>query len=334
MSTLSDLQDHLSHIHQVQSLDHALETLYQISADRAWVSPQDLALNRHYTYSDPKRNITLKAQVNVVRDKYLAEPIAKTDCSLCLPQNNQGGNRCLYQFPLSDTQAYFIQATPFPLFLRHFVLIHVIHQPMLIGQQALIDLIHFVDAAPRYLALSNSDIAFAGASILDHQHYQVIRDLHLPIQEAAALYHTHLSPLKLELLRYPIAALRLSSPSASSLIEGGTQILLWWKQQAEKNTANLLLKKEGRGYTLILILRNGNRRTPDEIQPIKREGVGVVEVAGYGVYPVPHGENAQAIWHRIEKQGLDIIEKLIAGNSPLKEEEFKSFWQRLLKEVY
>jgi galactose-1-phosphate uridylyltransferase len=322
------LQHQLEQVFAASNLSTVAEQLYDASLSFGWLATDALAAN-HYTQSFTNTyQLTLKAQVNLARSRYQA-PQSDSECPLCLPKHPLINKRCGYQLSL-DKQAYYLQASPFPLFAHHFVLIQQRHQPMFMQAQSLRELCHWVDLAPDYLALSNSDTAFAGASILGHQHYQVVRHLTLPISSAKAQQQIELGNTRLSLLHYPMSSLRLECHDKKSLIQLGGRLITWWKNQQEKNSCNLVLAKKEQGYQLEIILRNGKHRTPQHLQSIKSEGIGVIEAAGYAILPEPQGPNAEQVWQKIKTNSGQILIDILRGNSPTKESGYLQLWQQIL----
>ncbi len=228
---------------------------------------------------------------------------------------------------------FFAKFTPYPLFPYHAILIARKHRAMKMSKGSLIDLFHFIQQAPTYTCCSNSDVKWTGASILQHHHYQVFKKLTLPIQHAKKKWAFKHNNLLFEWLHYPIACCRVSATESDSIIDAGGIIIDLWKGQRDSNTCNLLLDYREKTFHLYIIFRHPSARTPIPIQKVKNEGIGIVEVGGYGIYPVPHGDNADFIWDKINNQGLWVIKSLIAGNNPIKTEQQADFWQCITKAI-
>ena len=79
-----------------------------------------------------------------------------------------------------------------------------------------------------------------------------------------------------------------------------------------------------------MILRNPKYITPERLHPIKKEGIGIVEMAGCGIYPVPKGEHSSALWQTIEQEGDAVIHDIIANNSPINRADYDVLWQAIL----
>ncbi|MDF1795317.1 MAG: DUF4922 domain-containing protein [Coxiellaceae bacterium] len=318
------------------TLTSALDALYQQEIELGYIEPSRLKDNLYYSFDDSKYNVTFKAQVNYLRDHYIQDMAnrpkpAGLECPICYGNIHASGkeNLRVHEFKLAD-QDYFAQFSPYPLFPYHTVVINKKHYPMTMNRQCVIDLVNFIDQAPEYTCCSNSDVQWAGASILQHHHYQTFKNLTLPIQTAHAAFEQQHAEFRLELLNYPIACARLSSSNKDTIIKIGGDLIENWKNQRERNSCNLLLDKRDGQYQLYILFRHPDFRTPIPIQKVKSEGIGVVEVCGYGIYPVPHGDNSEMIWDKINNDGLNVIKYLISGNSPIAEKDYADFWQQLV----
>jgi galactose-1-phosphate uridylyltransferase len=179
-------------------------------------------------------------------------------------------------------------------------------------------------------------VEWAGASILSHHHYQAIEGLKLPITEARFLPRSTIQPEKnttIGLLDFPIAACLIQSSSKEALLHYGSGILTRWRSKnPTKNTCNLALHQTFNDglptYFLYVIFRNPDYRTPPALTHIKSEGVGIIEVCGEGIYPVPSNPN---VAEQIKLDGLRIIKEIIAGNSPMDPSDAERFFEEICK---
>lgn len=320
--SLAYLQKQLTHLHQQCHLTGVLDALQNESLRLNYINAEQLKINKHYSFYDAEYQLTFKAQVNIARSQYVPDldNTRKSACLICYDNVYLKPKLRVYEFSL-NSKTFFVQATPFPLYSHHFVVISRDHRPMHMNSDSVSDLCSLADDLPGYTLCSNSDIAWAGASILDHHHYQVIRALDLPIFNAKAsttkmLYHEN-ALVQVESLHYPILSKRVTSHNKLALVHIAAQIIDKWKQQIPgKNTCNLALMKCGEEYQLTIIFRNSDFRTRASLQHIKREGVGVLEVAGIGIYPEPQGDAAPSIWQQLTVNGLTVIKDIISDNNP------------------
>lgn len=341
----SKMQTYLDSIYQQQDLTEVLEQLFTWSLQTGYLTEGKLYDNPHYRYLDPRTHIEYKTQVNIARSKYSPKPLSGKDipklhCPICFENIGIAGKENLraFSFELTEGREFFIQYTPFPIFPYHIVIIDKKINPMIMGKQSIIDMLAFTKKAPQYVMLSNSDVVGAGASIISHHHYQAIKNCKLPIMQAKALtgcqhrVSNHNGDCQLALLNFPIACLKLTSTSEELLSTLAGNIIQYWKAQSPgKNTCNLLLHRLSDEIHAYILFRNPQHLTPASLQYIKSEYIGIIEVCGEGIYPVPTGDDSDQIWQQIETDGLNIIKGIIEGNNPIKETQYFDFFNTIVR---
>jgi UDPglucose--hexose-1-phosphate uridylyltransferase len=342
----SHIQKALEKIHTDFGFEAALDALYQWEYEAGYITDAKLQDNLRYAYQDPETGVVFRTQINIARSHYNPTPLAGKNspplhCPICFENIHTPGkeNLRVFEFLLSNKN-FFAQLTPFPLYPKHFVLISKKITPMIMNHHSIEDMVNFLALAPSYTVFSNSDVEWAGASILTHHHYQAIQNLKLPITEAKIIpdyliiksaptgIQTHIG-----LLDFPMASCVIQSTDPKNLIWYGQKIIQHWRTPDPKNTCNLVLQgvqdprnKNITDYFLYIIFRNPEHRTPESLKIIKSEGVGVIEVCGEGIYPVPTNPE---ISDQIKHHGLEIIKKIITGNTPLLRQDFPIFFKNL-----
>ncbi|MCA9732692.1 MAG: hypothetical protein H6696_00250 [Deferribacteres bacterium] len=333
-----EIQAYLELEYEKNNFQHVLELLVQWGQRTGYYSPEMLKVNKHYSYLDQETGVRFTIQINYQRDRYQPLPMQaangmKLHCLICIENIGLPGkeNLRVFQFRLPQNRKFFIQLTPYPLREKHFVLVELAKNPMRMDKNSVADLVHFVDMAPDYVGCSNSDVEWAGASILAHHHYQVFEKLHLPIMQAK--YHSDLQRNESEkitfgLLNFPMACCKIIMQNRTKFIEVCGELIHAWKtMDPGRNTCNLIVHKQGADYVCYLIFRNPKFRTTEKWQAFKTEGVGIIEVAGEGILPVPKGENAQYQFLTIQKNGLNVIKGIIGENNPIQETHFPQHFQ-------
>ena len=318
-------------------MSRAMEYLFRWELKSGYITRRQYAGSERHSFRDGETGITFRLQVNFARSGYTPSSPENHEnppvhCAICRENVGKPGKEKLRVFDfLLGNRAFFLQLTPFPLFDRHFVLVLTEPEPQNVDEAALDQMFRFLELAPDYTVCSNSDVAWAGSSILEHQHFQVFRLLHLPVMnaEAAKGQSFRIDNCLLEVLNYPMAVIRITGPSDEPIQRIGWRLIRNWKSRDPgRNTVNLVLSDERaarrgyarrgnarRGNALYIFLRNPDYRTPSDLQSLKREGVGVIEAAGEAILPVPED---QKLWKRIRKEGLSVIKGIIEGNSPVK----------------
>ncbi len=339
----ADVQEYLSRAYERSGLRRVLDLLWEWESRVGYFNLESLKQNRRYHYYDEDTAVTLRAQINFARNQYTPQPPASSNsravhCAICYDNLELPGKEKLrvFRFLLTEESEYFVQVTPFPLFEKHFVVITMDERPMQMSRQSLADLVRFVELAPGYVGCSNSDVEWAGASILAHHHYQVFDQLDLPIMHArfAASCYGQTATLAFGLLDFPLACCKVTSTARAPMLQACGNIIAAWKQlEPGKNTCNLVVVKEATHYCCYILFRHPAFRTAEELLAIKSEGVGVIEVAGEGIYPVPSGEHAEAIWRRLEHDGLNVIKGLLASNNPVPRKNFGELFELMTRAV-
>lgn len=337
--TQKQMQSYLEQVNQLKGLPAVLQKMNQWAHKVGYLTKKKLSDNQHFEYLDKKTGVTFKTQINYARSNYTPEPlkgkkIPKLHCPICFENVGVEGKKDLrvFSFDLSEGRSFFIQQTPFPLFPYHFILIDHEQNPMRVNKQSLEDLTHFIEMAPGYVGCSNSDIEGAGASIVHHHHYQIFKKLQLPIMEAEwrddAFERTNVSgyTVKWGLLNYPCATIKVVCRNKTAFIRTLNSLIRHWKKREKGNTANLVIQHEEGYWVGYAILRNPEFQTPEWILPIKSEGIGVIEAAGEGIYPVPSGDNEGWAWQQIEKHGLKVIKGIVEGVNPVAEENVSTLF--------
>ena len=283
--------------------------------------------NEYFRFADPELRVDVRLQVNYSRLGYTAPPpTSAVSCPLCFGNIGIPGKELLrVQESALAGVPYFFQLTPFPLCEGHFVGNCRTHEPMRIAAPALCESADFVRQCPGWLVASNSDVAWAGASVLSHHHIQIFRDLQLPVESASAISHTTRADLSSELLSWPCPVVRLVGNPGAVLEEAVGLVTRWKATDPGSATCNYLMRCVDRTLAIHLFFRHPKYRTPDALRTIKSEGVGIIEVAGEVIVP-PLKEKTRAQNREYFLQhGLDTVRGIIAGNGPF-DQTFNRQW--------
>ena len=334
-----EIQRRLDAIREASDLSTVMDCLFRWELAAGYITREKLEQVERLEFPDPETGVSFRIQVNYARTKYSdaqerakkeATPAGPRPCLLCRENVGRPGRERLrvYEFPLDGRERrFFLQLTPFPLYPYHFVPVSSEHSPQLIDAQTVRDMLDFLRLAPDYTVASNSDVQWAGASILTHLHYQVLRGVRLPVMDArpASGLERKLPGLAIGFLRYPLPAFRFAGAEEVAVREAVSALIgLWKSRDPGRNTVNLtLVRAPGPppGFELTVLLRNPDYRTPLALRRFKSEGVGVIEASGEAILPVPRGPDAQAMWGEIRGNGLALTKALIAGNSPPQDRE-------------
>lgn len=320
----SRIQRYLDDVCRKGGLAAAMERLYQWELKVGYISEEKLSENEKYTFKDPETGIDFRLQLNVARSRYTPTPESDQNlpllhCIICRENVGRPGKEDLRIFDfLLGGEPYFLQLTPFPLFTHHFVLITAEPRSQNVNALAVTRMFQFLSLVPEYTVCSNSDVEWAGSSILEHQHFQVFKALQLPVMDASVIKSIgwKRSQTRVDMLDYPIAVMRVHGPNETSVERMGAALIETWKMlDPGRNTVNLVLRRGEGSTSFYVFLRNPDFRTPAALQHIKSEGVGVIEAAGEIILPVP---NKESTLRSIRAEGLDVIRGILEGNNPVK----------------
>jgi UDPglucose--hexose-1-phosphate uridylyltransferase len=293
-----EITNYLNKIYKQSNLEAVMNQLHLWSLDSDYINRDKLEKNSIREFYDLDYDLYFSYQINYARAGYQqkGKPALPegAKCLICRENASSSGKEKLRIFDIelqgeNEKSDFFLQLTPFPLFPRHLVLINKQHIPMNMCAESIAQSLSFVEKAPDYTLCSNSDLEWAGASILSHSHFQLLHKRRLPVMNASGLFGFEAEEgLKIEALQFPVPAIKLRSEYKEKLITEGSRIIDLWKKTAPgQRTVNMLIYREENEYVCILILRDSKCRNPEELQKYKSEGIGVVEAAGSWIFPPP-----------------------------------------------
>lgn len=293
-----EITKYLNEIYKQSNLESVMNQLYLWSLDSDYINRDKLEKNSIREYYDLDYDLYFSYQINYARAGYQqkGKPLLPegAKCLICRENASSPGKENLRIFDMelqgkNEKADFFLQLTPFPLFPRHLVLINKQHSPMNMCAESIAQSLSFVEKAPDYTLCSNSDLEWAGASILSHSHFQILHKRRLPVMNASGLigFKTE-NNIKIDTLHFPLPAVKLRSENKEILITEGSRVIDLWKGTAPgERTVNMLIYWEKNEYVCILILRDSKCRNPEKYQKYKSEGIGVVEAAGSWIFPPP-----------------------------------------------
>ena len=320
-------QEHFDKIKISKNWSSALDWFYDKQVDEDFVDPIRLNINTLYTMKSPEYGVDFKILINRVRDAYADQVVKHCDiptkkyCSLCVDSIDQIGQHKKQFVRLSLNQRdYVLSLTPFPSFEKHCVLSLGAHQPMFMNASTIEDLLFLQSQLGHdYSIASNSDHIKTGASILEHHHVQVLGVTHFPVADAKTLYQKiiehSLGQVLVEQLYFPATVIRLSSQSLFALEEESKHFLSDWRAIDSANTCNIWIKHQSDRYELYYILRHPSYETDSSLLRYKTEGIGVIEMCGFGIFPTPKNDT-DMILKEIEDNTADIMIKLLQSHAP------------------
>ena len=307
----------------VQSPEQAIADFYQLSQKNDYIKLKAIAKN--IAYRVPSDYGELEITINLSKPEKDPKEIAAAklvkssnypQCQLCMENEGYHGrvnhparsNHRIIRFDISG-QEWGFQYSPYAYFNEHCIFLDSKHRPMAISRQSFERLLAIVEQFPGYFAGSNADLPIVGGSILTHDHYQGGR--HVFPMEVAPLQKSFtfagFETVKAGIVQWPMSVIRLTSDSKEDLTNLAEKILLAWRQYsdpsvqvlAESNgtphhTITPIARKRDGQFELDLVLRD-NQTSPEhpdgiyhphkDVQHIKKENIGLIEVMGLAILP-------------------------------------------------
>ena len=306
-----------------QSPEQAIADFYQLSQKNDYIKLKAIAKN--IAYRVPSDYGELEITINLSKPEKDPKAIAAAklvkssnypQCQLCIENEGYHGrvnhparsNHRIIRFSM-DGHEWGFQYSPYAYFNEHCIFLDSKHRPMAISRHSFERLLSIVEQFPGYFAGSNADLPIVGGSILTHDHYQGGRHV-FPMEIAPLQQSFHFQGfenVKAGIVKWPMSVIRLTSDSKDDLTNLAEKILLSWRQYsdpsvqvlAESNgiphhTITPIARKRDRQFELDLVLRD-NQTSPEhpdgiyhphkDVQHIKKENIGLIEVMGLAILP-------------------------------------------------
>lgn len=313
----------------------ATDYFYKLSETSNYIQTKRIAQNIHFkketTYGELDITINLskpeKDPEQIRREREMKnQAIDYPPCVLCVENEGYVGrtgyaaraNHRMIKMKIAD-EAWYFQYSPYVYYNEHSILLSEEHRDMVINRDTFKRLLAFVEQFPHYFIGSNADLPIVGGSILSHDHYQA-GNYNFAMVEAKEIETIQLRRypnVSAAILQWPLSVIRLRSQQLEDLIEVADDIFQAWKGYSDEsvgilshtgnerhNTVTPIARKRNNEYELDIVLRN-NRTTaeaPDglfhphqNVQHIKKENIGLIEVMGLAVLPARLKDELQAI---------------------------------------
>jgi UDPglucose--hexose-1-phosphate uridylyltransferase len=267
----------------------------------------EITINLSKPEKDPKEIATQRAAATVDYPK----------CLLCLENEGYKGrmnypartNHRIIRMNL-DGEAWGLQYSPYAYYNEHSIFLSFEHRPMKINRKTFDRLLQIVEVLPHYFVGSNADLPIVGGSILSHDHYQGGRHTfamaEAPIERKIEL--TAFPELTAGIVKWPLSVIRLQGKEKQQVSAAADYILAQWKEYSDPSvlvnaysedgtphhTITPIARKQGELFEMDLVLRDNNtsKEHPDgifhphkDVQHIKKENIGLIEVMGLAVLP-------------------------------------------------
>lgn len=342
-----------------ENAQNATDYFYELSKNSNYIQTKRIAKNISYKsateYGELDITINMSKPEKNPKDIMMERMVKSSNypkCLLCVENEGYAGrighparsNHRLIRMDLAG-ELWYLQYSPYVYYNEHCIVLSEEHRDMKIDRLGFLRLLSFVERFPHYFVGSNADLPIVGGSILSHDHYQGGR-YEFAMAKAEDEYQFELNQfpeLQCTVVKWPMSVIRLRSKAIENLVEAGSFILERWRQyndpsvdifaytgETPHNTITPIARKRNNLFELDLVLRNN--RTSEEhslgifhphkdVQHIKKENIGLIEVMGLAVLPA-----------RLLVE-LQEVEKYIIG----KEHNIADYhrqWAEQLKEKY
>ncbi len=306
-----------------QSPREATEYYYELSKNSDYIRTYRVAKDKKWTYASKYGELDITINLSKPEKDPKAILAAKTapqsgypKCLLCKECEGYAGRG---NFPARQNHRvipvkingkdWFWQYSPYVYYNEHCIVFDGEHIPMEMNGTTFKKLFDFIKLFPHYFIGSNAGLPIVGGSILSHSHFQGGR---YTFAMAKAAIETPIKIAGFEdvtagILKWPMSVIRLCGTDSERIIELGTKVLEKWENYTDEtvgifaetegekhNTVTPIARKIAGVYQLDLVLRNnitsaehplGVFHPHEELQHIKKENIGLIEVMGLAVLP-------------------------------------------------
>ena len=302
----------------------ATDDFYQLSRSSNYIQTRAIAKNIAFPvatdYGDLEITINLSKPEKDPRDIAAAAKMQATSypaCALCIDNEGYEGkpgkaaraNHRVVRMTIGG-RTWGFQYSPYAYFNEHAIFLDAVHQPMHISKQTFTNLLEIVTTLPHYFVGSNADLPIVGGSMLAHEHYQGGRHdfpmAKAPIEQPITI--TDFTDVTAGIVHWPMSVIRLTGSDPARLADCAERIRSVWAAYSDASvdvraispdgtlhhTVTPIARRVDRDYQLDLVLRDNQTSAayPDgifhphqDVQHIKRENIGLIEVMGLAILP-------------------------------------------------
>jgi UDPglucose--hexose-1-phosphate uridylyltransferase len=323
----------------------ATDDFYALSQQTNYIKTREISQNISYQaptdYGDIDITINLAKPEKTLADIAAAREAPQTNypaCQLCMSNEGLRGhaqfagrtNHRIVRVSLGG-ETWGLQYSPYSYFNEHAIVLAPEHRPMRIDATNLGRLFDFVDQFPDYFIGSNADLPIVGGSILTHDHFQAGR-YEMPMAKAPIVTPITVGDFDLQeagVLKWPMTVIRLRDKRRETVQAAAYHILTRWRVYSDEqrdilaesadgtphHTITPIVRKRGDLYEMDVVLRDNHtsEQYPEgvfhphpDVQHIKQENIGLIEVMGVAVLPP-----------RLKTELADISQYLVDGMTPV-----------------
>lgn len=310
--------------HYAKEPQAATDYFYELSKNNDYIKTRAIAKNQEFLvateYGELQITINLSKPEKDPKQIAAAKEVKSVDypkCQLCMENEGYKGranhpartNHRIIRMNI-DGESWGFQFSPYAYFNEHSIILAEEHRPMVISKETFQRLMKIIEVLPHYFVGSNADLPIVGGSILTHDHYQAGRHT-FPMEAAEIETYFELPEYPLinaGIVKWPMSVIRLQGPNSEEIVEAADKILTKWRNYSDESvaisafsedgtphhTVTPIARRKGPLFELDLVLRDNNvsAEYPDgifhphpDVQHIKRENIGLIEVMGLAILP-------------------------------------------------
>ncbi|MGG5316667.1 UDP-glucose--hexose-1-phosphate uridylyltransferase [Enterococcus sp. AZ072] len=312
----------------------ATDYFFQLSQTNNYIKTQDIAKNIVFPaeteYGTLEITINLSKPEKDPKQIAAEREVVQVDypkCLLCMENEGYKGrlnypartNHRIIRMNL-DGESWGLQYSPYAYYDEHCIVLSEEHRPMKITRETFARLLKITEVLPHYFVGSNADLPIVGGSILSHDHYQGGRHTFpMAVAQVEKEIELELFPsVAAGIVKWPMSVIRLQGKQPKDLVAAAEYIFESWKQYTDESvdvvafstdgtphhTITPIARRKGDLFELDLVLRDNNisEEFPDgifhphpDVQHIKKENIGLIEVMGLAVLPPRLKEEMQEV---------------------------------------
>lgn len=312
----------------------ATDEFFRLSKQNDYIKTRDIARNVAYCapskYGELEITINLskpeKDPKQIAAEKN-APSVGYPKCLLCVENEGYLGrmnhpartNHRLINLDLQGEEWAF-QYSPYAYYNEHSIVLSKEHRSMKVSKASLSRMLSFVEQFPHYFIGSNADLPIVGGSILSHDHYQAGRH-EFPMAKAEinqALLFENFPTVTGGIVKWPMSVIRIASADKNEVLDCAAHIFEIWDNYSDlsvdvvahhndgtrHHTITPIIRRRGKLFEIDVVLRD-NHTTPEfpdgvfhphqDVQHIKKENIGLIEVMGLAILPPRLIEEMQTV---------------------------------------
>lgn len=302
----------------------ATDYFFQLSKNNDYIKTREIARNIIFPaeteYGELEITINLSKPEKDPKQIAAERQMKKVDypkCMLCMENEGYKGrmnypartNHRIIRMNL-DGESWGFQYSPYAYYNEHCIILSEKHRPMKITKATFQRLLRITEVLPHYFVGSNADLPIVGGSILSHDHYQGGRHTFpMAIAEIERTFELKGYPnVKAGIVKWPMSVIRLQGKNKKDLVDASQMIFEKWDAYSDEalqivartsdglshHTITPIARRKEDLFEMDLVLRDNNvsAEFPDgifhphpDVQHIKKENIGLIEVMGLAVLP-------------------------------------------------